>query len=90
MPTSCQIDVWSVGCIFAEMLRRKPFFRGETPQHQLETIVSVIGLPSQDIMEQIPQEAIAKAIYSGAECKPYVIVILTIGTPPSKPNLPHT
>mmetsp|Transcript_44397 Transcript_44397/g.120970 ORF Transcript_44397/g.120970 Transcript_44397/m.120970 type:complete len:436 (+) Transcript_44397:261-1568(+) len=66
-----QIDVWSVGCIFAEMLRRKPFFRGETPQHQLETIVSVIGLPSQDLMEQIPQEAIAKAIYSGAECKPY-------------------
>ena len=40
------IDVWSVGCVFAEMLRRKPFFRGDTPQHQLETIVSVLGRPS--------------------------------------------
>lgn len=24
------IDIWSVGCIFAEMLRREPLFRGET------------------------------------------------------------
>jgi len=64
-----QIDVWSVGCIFAEMLRRKPFFRGETPQHQLETIVSVIGQPPQDLMEQIRLEPIIKAIYSGAEFK---------------------
>uniref|UniRef100_A0A6U1B509 Mitogen-activated protein kinase n=1 Tax=Rhizochromulina marina TaxID=1034831 RepID=A0A6U1B509_9STRA len=66
-----QIDVWSVGCIFAEMLRRKPFFRGESPQHQLETIVSVIGLPGEDLMEKITDEPIRKALYSGAECKPY-------------------
>ena len=24
------VDLWSVGCIFAEMLRREPLFRGET------------------------------------------------------------
>ena len=66
-----QIDVWSVGCIFAEMLRRKPFFRGETPQHQLETIVSVIGLPGDELMGRIRSEAIRKALRSGAECKPY-------------------
>ena len=66
-----QIDVWSVGCIFAEMLRRKPFFRGETPQHQLETIVSVIGLPGNELMGRIRSEAIRKALMSGAECKPY-------------------
>jgi len=66
-----QIDVWSVGCIFAEMLRRKPFFRGDSPQHQLETIVSVVGLPPDDFMEKIRDEPIRKALYSGAECKPY-------------------
>ena len=66
-----QIDVWSVGCIFAEMLRRKPFFRGETPQHQLETIVSVIGMPSDEVMRNIKSEPIRKALHSGAECKPY-------------------
>jgi mitogen-activated protein kinase 1/3 len=66
-----QIDVWSVGCIFAEMLRRKPFFRGETPQHQLETIVSVIGLPSRSVLENIRSETIRKALHSGAESTPY-------------------
>jgi mitogen-activated protein kinase 1/3 len=66
-----QIDVWSVGCIFAEMLRRKPFFRGETPQHQLETIVSVIGLPPPRLLDAIKSEPIRKALFSGAEAKPY-------------------
>jgi mitogen-activated protein kinase 1/3 len=65
------IDVWSVGCIFAEMLRRKPFFRGDTPQHQLETIVSVLGMPSEAAMQIITHSAARKAVCSGAECKPY-------------------
>lgn len=68
-----QIDVWSVGCIFAEMLRRKAFFRGDSPAHQLETIVSVVGLPSEEFMARISKthDYLKKALYSGAECKPY-------------------
>jgi serine/threonine protein kinase len=50
---------------------RKPFFRGETPQHQLETIVSVIGLPSKKVLDNIRSEPIRKALHSGAECAPY-------------------
>ncbi|KAJ1459735.1 kinase-like domain-containing protein [Pelagophyceae sp. CCMP2097] len=65
------IDVWSVGCIFAEMLRRKPFFRGDTPQHQLETIVSVLGKPAEASMARVQHEAARKAILAGAECEPY-------------------
>lgn len=66
------IDVWSVGCIFAEMLRRKPFFRGDTPQHQLETIVSVLGRPSDAALAHVRHEAARKAILSGADCcEPY-------------------
>uniref|UniRef100_A0A7S3JNM5 Mitogen-activated protein kinase n=1 Tax=Aureoumbra lagunensis TaxID=44058 RepID=A0A7S3JNM5_9STRA len=66
------IDVWSVGCIFAEMLRRKPFFRGDTPQHQLETIISVIGRPSDEALHRIvAHECARNAIFAGAECEPY-------------------
>jgi len=65
------IDVWSVGCIFAEMLRRKPFFRGDTPQHQLETIISVLGKPTDRALAKIEHEAARKAIFAGAECEPY-------------------
>ena len=32
---STAIDVWAVGCVFAEMLGRKPLFPGTDPQHQL-------------------------------------------------------
>ena len=38
-------DMWSVGCIFAELITRKPFFRGKTPLHQLEMIIEVLGCP---------------------------------------------
>lgn len=29
------IDVWSVGCIFAELLGRKPLFQGKDYIHQI-------------------------------------------------------
>jgi serine/threonine protein kinase len=39
------VDVWSVGCIFAEVIVHEPFFRGDNPQHQLQVIVSKLGKP---------------------------------------------
>eukprot|EP00818_Percolomonas_sp_WS_P010662 CAMPEP_0117452448 /NCGR_PEP_ID=MMETSP0759-20121206/9621_1 /TAXON_ID=63605 /ORGANISM="Percolomonas cosmopolitus, Strain WS" /LENGTH=279 /DNA_ID=CAMNT_0005245265 /DNA_START=698 /DNA_END=1537 /DNA_ORIENTATION=+ len=43
------LDVWSVGCILAELLMppqsRRILFRGQTYFHQLETILSVTGTP---------------------------------------------
>lgn len=33
------IDLWSIGCIFAEMIARKPFFAGEDEDDQLEIIL---------------------------------------------------
>ncbi|CAN8257721.1 unnamed protein product [Cochlearia groenlandica] len=37
------IDVWSVGCIFAEILGRKPIFPGTECLNQLKLIVNVLG-----------------------------------------------
>jgi len=42
------IDVWSVGCIFAELLGRKPLFPGKDYIHQLNLITKVIGSPTTD------------------------------------------
>ncbi|KAH8062063.1 MAP kinase [Aureococcus anophagefferens] len=64
------IDAWSVGCIFAEMLRRKPFFRGDTPQHQLETIVSVLGKPGDGALEKIQHEAAASHLRARVRALP--------------------
>ncbi|KAM6152375.1 cyclin-dependent kinase 6 [Erethizon dorsatum] len=42
------VDLWSVGCIFAEMFRRKPLFRGSSDVDQLGKILDVIGLPGEE------------------------------------------
>lgn len=41
------IDVWSVGCILAEMLSGKPLFPGRDYHHQLSLILDVLGMLSQ-------------------------------------------
>jgi serine/threonine protein kinase len=47
------IDVWSVGCIFAEMLGRKPLFPGNDFIHQLNLINEVVGTPLEVIDHRI-------------------------------------
>ncbi|XP_045932525.1 cyclin-dependent kinase 4-like [Micropterus dolomieu] len=42
------VDIWSTGCIFAEMFRRKPLFCGESEVDQLGKILEVIGLPPEE------------------------------------------
>jgi len=44
---SCAIDVWSVGCIFGEMLARKPMFPGSDYIHQLKLIMKLVGTPTE-------------------------------------------
>lgn len=60
------MDVWSVGCIFAELLTHEAFFQGNNPQHQLEVIVRKIGLPrtASKSMEFIDEQSTRFAVSS--------------------------
>ena len=40
------IDIWSIGCIFAEILNGKPLFPGKNVVHQLEIITDLLGTPA--------------------------------------------
>ncbi|KAI9593563.1 kinase-like domain-containing protein [Syncephalis fuscata] len=42
------IDVWSVGCILAEMLSGRPLFPGRDYHHQLTLILDVLGTPTME------------------------------------------
>jgi len=42
------VDVWSVGCIFAEVMGRKPLFVGRDYLKQLDAILKVSGSPTED------------------------------------------
>ncbi|CAO3616263.1 unnamed protein product [Cunninghamella echinulata] len=39
------IDMWSAGCIFAELLGRKVLFKGNDYVDQLKKIIGILGLP---------------------------------------------
>ncbi|KAK2654330.1 hypothetical protein Ddye_014186 [Dipteronia dyeriana] len=41
-------DVWSIGCIFAEMVNQKPLFRGESEINLSKHIFSILGTPDED------------------------------------------
>lgn len=45
-PYSAAIDMWSVGCILAEMIRRKPLFPGKSHTHQVQMVLEVRGYSS--------------------------------------------
>jgi len=52
---STAVDLWSVGCVFAEMLIGQPLFTGGDGIDQLVQIVKVIGTPSaQDLVAMNP------------------------------------
>ena len=47
------IDIWAVGCIFAEMLLRRPIFPGKDHLHQLQLITDVMGTPTETDVRSI-------------------------------------
>eukprot|EP00940_MAST-03C_sp_MAST-3C-sp2_P000277 g277.t1 len=50
---STPVDVWSIGCIFAEMSNGRPLFPGTSEANQLDLIFSKLGTPTEKIYPAI-------------------------------------
>ncbi|KAM7464723.1 hypothetical protein LguiA_032844 [Lonicera macranthoides] len=46
---STAIDMWSLGCIMAELLSKEPLFNGRTEVDQLDKIFRTLGTPNETI-----------------------------------------
>ncbi|KAL5188011.1 Cyclin-dependent kinase G-2 [Glycine soja] len=46
---STAIDMWSLGCIMAELLSKEPLFNGKTEFDQLDKIFRILGTPNETI-----------------------------------------
>ncbi|ETW87697.1 hypothetical protein HETIRDRAFT_378853, partial [Heterobasidion irregulare TC 32-1] len=55
---STSIDVWSCGCIFAEMISGVPLFRGRDNNDQLLHIMRIIGTPDDRTVRKMAAESI--------------------------------
>ncbi|XP_041364501.1 cyclin-dependent kinase 1-like [Gigantopelta aegis] len=45
---SCPVDVWSIGCIFAEMVTKRPLFHGDSEIDQLFRIFRTMATPTEE------------------------------------------
>ncbi|GMM29195.1 cyclin-dependent serine/threonine-protein kinase [Martiniozyma asiatica (nom. inval.)] len=50
---STGIDMWSIGCIFAEMAERKPLFSGDSEIDQIFKIFKVLGTPNKEVWPEV-------------------------------------
>uniref|UniRef100_A0A8C5H255 mitogen-activated protein kinase n=1 Tax=Gouania willdenowi TaxID=441366 RepID=A0A8C5H255_GOUWI len=50
------VDIWSVGCIMAEMLQGKPLFKGSDHLDQLTEIMKLTGTPAQEFISKLQSE----------------------------------
>lgn len=48
MTTHPLVDIWSTGCVMAELMLGQPLFPGESGIDQLVEIIKVLGTPSRE------------------------------------------
>lgn len=65
------IDLWSIGCIFAEVLLGKPLFPGKSVVHQLDLITDLLGTPSFETIAGVRNDN-ARKYLMGMRKKPPV------------------
>ncbi|KAL1307606.1 mitogen-activated protein kinase 20 isoform X1 [Arachis ipaensis] len=64
------IDIWSIGCIFAEVLLGKPLFPGKNVVHQLDLMTDLLGTPSLDTISRVRNDKARRYLTSMRKKQP--------------------
>jgi len=59
---SFAVDMWSVGCIFGELLKHRPIMPGNTEMNQLQKIFELIGVPNPKIWSGFDRLPLARNV----------------------------
>ncbi len=61
-----KIDMWSAGCVFAELYLRKVLFGEKDLAKQVQRFVALLGLPPQHLMDQIKDVSVRNFLHECA------------------------
>ena len=64
-----KVDIWSAGCIFAEMIIGKPLFPGKNHINQFMVIMQMLGSPPENVIAHITSENVSSGSWEDAKKK---------------------
>uniref|UniRef100_A0A914EIV1 Protein kinase domain-containing protein n=1 Tax=Acrobeloides nanus TaxID=290746 RepID=A0A914EIV1_9BILA len=81
-----KVDVWSIGCIFVEMITHRILFKGEDYLDQWTKITDIVGSPDEEFIQRIPQEYIVTFVKQQPKKKqiPWEKIVKDSDFPPSE------
>uniref|UniRef100_A0AC34QJH3 Protein kinase domain-containing protein n=2 Tax=Panagrolaimus sp. JU765 TaxID=591449 RepID=A0AC34QJH3_9BILA len=65
-----KVDIWSAGCIFAEMVQRRQLFPGKDGASQIKMIVCYLGTPEEEVISKVRMTAVKNVIVECGQRKP--------------------
>jgi cyclin-dependent kinase len=72
---STPVDIWSIGCIFAEIVNGRPIFPGNTDTDQLQKIFKVLGTPNEVSWPTIAELPDWKTDFASFEPQPWRSIV---------------
>ena len=57
-----KVDIWSAGCIFAELLMGEPLFPGKNHINQFCVITELLGSPPEEVIANITSENVSRLV----------------------------
>jgi dual specificity tyrosine-phosphorylation-regulated kinase 2/3/4 len=74
MSYNMAIDMWSLGCILAELYTGYPLFPGENEQEQLSCIMEIQGVPDRYLIEKSSR----KKVFFGMSLTLFIAYMFTL------------
>ncbi|KAJ3378177.1 Cyclin-dependent kinase catalytic subunit [Entophlyctis sp. JEL0112] len=75
---SAAVDMWSIGCIFAELALKQPLFPGDSEIDEIFRIFRVLGTPDEEIWPGVSQLPDYKSTFPQWRPKPLTEVVPTL------------